>query len=158
MAYTVEKNYVIGDYDVFHHDTRTKKVTRIKSCATEEEAMNFMHGCIALEAQEAAQQAPQKQSFDARDNSHLSEDEPTEDPQVKFIRSIKVLRRALIAEVRPGEEEVANAVIDVAAMFVCSVFEQGQHLNRIAHAMEAQTKVLCAAYNAQAESNEAAQG
>lgn len=150
--YSVEHNPQAYTWDVLVRNAQTGKITPIGSFKEQVEANNYMHKCIELEAQSVGTVA-HKQAFDARDNSHLSEDEPTLDPQVKFTRSIKVLREAIIEDMRPDHEEAANALIDVAAMFICSLYEQGQNIARIAAAIESQTKMLAIAYNMQAEAD-----
>lgn len=71
------------------------------------------------------------------------------DPVEKLTQSIKHLREEAIASM-PGEETTINAVADVAAMIVLTMYRNGEQFERIASAIVAQTRVVCAAYNMKA--------
>lgn len=73
-------------------------------------------------------------------------EEITTDPAVKLNRSIKYLRQEAIAQL-PHEEDTINAIADVAAMIVLSLYRNSEQLERIASALVAQTKILCHFHN-----------
>lgn len=88
---------------------------------------------------------PQVKAFEA--GASLNDNEPTLDPLVKLIRSMKTIRQAALEETPAGKEELVDAALDVAATFIIGIYQQGQHLERISHALIAQTHLLAAVYS-----------
>lgn len=82
--------------------------------------------------------------------------EPTNDPMVKLIRSLKVIRAEATAEAPESKQELVDACLDVAATFIISIYEQNKHLERISHAIIAQTHLLAAVYSSADSAEETA--
>lgn len=84
---------------------------------------------------------------DIRKEHEPAVEEPTLDPLVKLIRSLKVIRSEAMAETPEAKQELVDAALDVAATFIIGIYQQGQHLERISHALIAQTHLLAAVYS-----------
>lgn len=77
----------------------------------------------------------------------MTTNEPTNDPYVKLIRSLKVIREEAQSNTPAAKAELIDAALDVAATFIISIYEQNRHLERISHAIIAQTHLLAAVYS-----------
>lgn len=75
-------------------------------------------------------------------------EEITNDPHEKLRRSLAFIRKKIVEEAAAShDEDLANAIVDVAAMFILSQNQTAVQLERIANAVIAQTKMLCMVYS-----------